>query len=106
MKGIYLTEEGKKEIEAKIAELEFKTEMIPDVDNPKITKSRNPMNWHNLYYGELTIYKEILSSATILPVEESYNDIQHFETSEHGTVIRKHFLMANYSNGVIIQPKQ
>lgn len=88
MKGIYLTEEGKKEIEAKIAELEI-TGLVRE---------------HHLAYYE--IYKEILSSAIVLPIEESYNDIQHFETSEHGTVIRKHFLMANYSKGVIIQPKQ
>ena len=91
MNGIYLTEKGKKEIEAKIAELE--------------SSYREYADWEGKL-GELKMLKEILSSATILPVEESYNDIQHFETSEHGTVIRKHFLMANYSNGVIIQPKQ
>jgi hypothetical protein len=55
MKGIYLTEEGKKEIEAKIAELKI----------PYGTSNR---------LGELTIYKEILSSATILPVEDDWND--------------------------------
>jgi hypothetical protein len=90
MKGIYLTEEAKAEIEAKIAELE-KQFLISEND---------------LYSGMISALEEILSSATILPVEESYNDIQHFETSEHGTVIRKHLLMANYPNGVIIQPKQ
>jgi len=57
MKGIYITEEGKKEIEAKIAELE------KDEDE----------------YSECcgiatTIYQQILSSATILPVAEDWND--------------------------------
>jgi hypothetical protein len=85
MKGIYLTEESKKELEYKIAELE----------KNKYAKLRI----------DLQVYKEILSSAIVLPVEKSYNDIQHFETSEHGTIIRKHFLMSNYSTGIIIQPE-
>jgi hypothetical protein len=94
MKGIYLTEEAKKEIESKIAELEEENKFPVD----KWEEGKNQ--------GKIYILEEILSSAIVLPVEESYNDIQHFETSEHGTVIRKHFLMANYSKGVIIQPKQ
>jgi len=93
MKGIYLTEEGKKEIEAKIDELE-------DVK----FNCKTDYEWNETLI-EQNVYKKILSSATIIPVEKSYNDIQHFETSEHGTIIRKHFLMANYSNGIIIQPK-
>ena len=97
MKGIYLTEEGKKEIEAKIVELEFKTEMIPDVDNH--TKSRNPMNLHNLYCGELTIYKEILSSATILPVEDDWNDV--LGNTERDDCV--YSCKSNYQNGVIIK---
>ena len=52
MKGIYLTEEGKQEIEAKIANLKGYN------DEPEIT--------------QLKIYKEILASAIILPVEESW----------------------------------
>ena len=58
MKGIYLTEEGKKEIEAKIAEIE------KDEDE----------------YSECcgiatTIYQQIISSATILPVEDNWDEI-------------------------------
>jgi hypothetical protein len=94
MKGIYITEEGKKDIKDRIAELEEENKFPVD----KWEEEKNQ--------GKIYILEEILSSATILPVEESYNNIQHFETSEHGTVIRKHFLMANYSKGVIIQPKQ
>jgi hypothetical protein len=98
MKGIYLTQEAKQEIEAKIAELEK-----ADLFYQKNASSLNPNYASNS--TQLKIYKEILLSATILPVEKSYNDIQHFETKEYGTIIRKHFLMANYSKGVIIQPK-
>jgi hypothetical protein len=92
MKGIYLTQEAKQEIEAKIAELEKEQKTEGEV-------------LYIIGKAMINTYKEILSSATILPVEKSYNDIQHFETKEYGTIIRKHFLMANYSKGVIIQPK-
>jgi len=60
MKGIYLTEEGKKEIEAKIKELEYK----------KSFKSDNNNIWY--FQGRIDLLKEILSSATILPIEENY----------------------------------
>jgi hypothetical protein len=104
MKGIYLTQEGKQEIEAKIKDLEFKTEMIPDKNNQNITRSRNQANWHNLYSGELNILKEILQSATILPVEESWKLIGENTGTfydDDGEVLHSHF-----KNGVIIQPKQ
>ena len=51
MKGIYLTEEGKKEIESKIAELE--------------SSYREYADWEGKL-GELKILKEILSSGTII----------------------------------------
>ena len=61
MKGIYLTAEGKKEIEAKIAEL---NRFIQDPDS--IYK-------YPLLFNECQIMidvdKQILSSATILPDE-------------------------------------
>ena len=59
MKGIYLTQEGKQELEAKIVELE------------KLTKGR-PREFVYKQVLQLDIYKEILSSATILPVEEKF----------------------------------
>jgi hypothetical protein len=61
MKGIYLTEQGKKEIESKIAEL---NRFIQDPDS--IYK-------YPLLFNECQIMidvdKQILSSATILPAE-------------------------------------
>jgi hypothetical protein len=94
MKGIYLTQEGKEKLEDRIAELE------------KWSKRNGKVGEYDAEGMMASELKEILSSAIILPVEESYNSIQHFETLEYGTIIRKHFLMANYSQGVIIQPKQ
>jgi hypothetical protein len=90
MKGIYLTEQAKKELETEIAEL---------------ARTYREYGCWEEKYGELQTLRKILSSAIVLPVEKSYNDIQHFETSEHGTIIRKHFLMSNYSTGIIIQPE-
>lgn len=85
MKGIYLTPEAKAEIEAKIAELEDWSE-------------------HNQKVGEfdcegimISEFKQILASATILPVEERWHDVKN--ESLFTKVEEK------YPNGVIIQPK-
>jgi hypothetical protein len=75
MKGIYLTEEGKQEIEAKIAELE----------KNKYSKLR----------VDLEVYKEILSSATMIPVEETWGSLP-IGTNECELLL---------PNGVIIEPK-
>jgi hypothetical protein len=62
MKGIYLTKEGKQAIEAKIAELKLSLKQYK--------------KWMVLSKGnileKIKIYKEILSSAIILPVEEDW----------------------------------
>jgi hypothetical protein len=80
MKGIYLTEQGKQGIEAKIAELET-------------TRKESSSDNNDYYLGRIKELKEILSSATVLPVEESW---------EHGSK----FTNVKYKQGVIIQPKQ
>jgi hypothetical protein len=81
MKGIYLTAESKQEIEARIVALE-KWGVIT-VLHPK--------------YSMWKIYKEILSSATILPVEESWRNIESINPITKRDI---------YKQGVIIQPKQ
>jgi hypothetical protein len=86
MKGIYLTEEGKQEIEAKIAALEG--------INIHLMK---PSHTLGSLEGRISTLKEILSSATILPVEESWEGV-----SRDMSPIDEVF----YPNGVIIQPKQ
>jgi hypothetical protein len=86
MKGIYLTKQGKQEIEAKIAELE---EDLKEESNPFIRIDVS---------AELNTYKRILFYATILPVEESWEGV-----SRDMSPIDEVF----YPNGVIIiQPKQ
>lgn len=85
MKGIYLTEEGKKAIEEKIAELE-KSNSWDETENAMI-------------FARSELYKEILSSATILPVEDSWNNLSNntFDRANNCEI---------YPQGVIIQPKQ
>jgi hypothetical protein len=96
MKGIYLTEEGKKEIEAKIAELENVVE--------KYQKCKNWM-WFDTI-GQLEAYKEILSSATILPVEESWQETMRKLLETFQVEDKDSTLEGNYPNGVIIKSKQ
>ena len=81
MKGIYLTEEGKKAIEDYLEGL------------------NTYLNPETLLYndGKIDLLKEILSSATILPVEESWEGV-----SKDISPIDEVY----YPNGVIIQPKQ
>jgi hypothetical protein len=92
MKGIYLTEEGKKDIEAKIAELE---KLALDEDRPSFRM------------GQKIILLEILSSATILPVEESwYKVIENVENDSQSLILQTPFIMKSlYEQGVIIKPK-
>jgi transcription elongation GreA/GreB family factor len=86
MKGIYLTLEGKQEIEAKIVELET-------------TRKESSSDNNDYYLGRIKELKEILSSATILPVEESWQKVKHFYK---GNSVKS---SEEYPNGVIIQPK-
>lgn len=85
MKGIYLTEECKQEIEAKINDYEKSEYSGDDL-------------FENKLQGRIDLLKEILSSATILPVEESWTtlDFKHLTYSS---------LMTTLPNGVVIQSK-
>jgi hypothetical protein len=88
MKEIYLTQESKQEIEAKINELE------------KETHGSEVYNFHKS--GAISVFKEILLSATILPVEESWDDV--LGNTERDDCV--YSCKSNLENGVIIQPKQ
>ena len=86
MKGIYLTEEGKKQIESKISELEYI--FLQDGERFDTRDS-----------GKYNIYKEILSSATILPEEESWD----------GSILDpkdSKYVQKQYPNGVIMKQSQ
>jgi len=82
MKEIYLTEQSKKELESKIDELE-KT-------------YREYASWEEKY-GELNTLKYILLSATILPIEESWDDVPLSFWHKGAENI--------YPKGLIIKPK-
>ena len=89
IKGIYLTEESKKDIEAKIAELEKIITIHPAVHVIG-----------TIHRSEL--YKEILASAIILPVEDSWkNTLDNEEVSDCIYANEKY-----YPQGVIIQTKK
>ena len=87
MKGIYLTQEGKQEIEAKIDELESARR-----EHEKVEINMFDYIWAAKTSQTIDLLIEILSSATILPVEKSEN----FNLSK----------VLEYKEGVIIQPKQ
>ena len=93
MKGIYLTEESKQEFLKKINGLK---EMISLCVLP------HQQSVKDLLEQESFIKEEILSSATILPVEESWEDILGASERDDCIDSCKH----NYTNGVIIQPKE
>ncbi len=88
MKGIYITAEGKAEIEAKIAEI-----------NNRINKYRVLETADYLSLGRINQLKEILEHATVLPVEESW-DLLVLSFSD------KKDLKHRAPQGVIIKPKQ
>jgi len=81
MKGIYLSEEGKQEIEAKIAELEKHIEnviKIADIASDKtygISKTYLEVEFKT----KQNMLKEILSSAIVLPIEESWEKLKELE---------------------------
>jgi len=91
MKGIYITEEAKQEIESKIVELET---------NIKQFKSIMPAYDPVASNTQLFVFKEMLQSATILPVEESWDEVEFcYEYALED-------LQEKYPQGVIIQPKK
>ena len=84
---IYLTKEGKQEIEAEIKQL---TEMID-------FKGRNFLDISKEHIYKRKLLKELLESATILPFEESWDNCD-----KNNLLYRQ----IQYPNGIIIQPKQ
>jgi hypothetical protein len=88
MKGVYLSEEGKKSIENKIAELENYTYATQNI----WIEGQNS--------GMLKILEEIVSSATLLHVEESWDTVEFSYDSPLEDLQEK------YPNGVVIKSKQ
>jgi hypothetical protein len=93
MKGIYITEESKKELEKEIEALE---------DSNLWSSPR--FNSHYENQAQLRALKIILEHAIVLPVEESWKLIGENTGTfydDDGEVLHSHF-----KNGVIIQPKE
>jgi hypothetical protein len=90
MKGIYLTEEGKKAIENRIDDL---------IKESNLGKTVPTVN-SQMAISLIKFKEEILSSATILPVKESWDTVEFSYDSPLED------LEETYPNGVIIQPKQ
>ena len=80
----YITQETKQEIEAIITNLK---KPAPHYDGIYVSEKAD---------ARIELYEEILSSATILPVEESWEYIDE----------NTHTIPKIYPNGVLIQPKQ
>jgi len=92
MKGIYLTQEAKQDIEAKIKQIR-----INDYDGYE----DNEDFLSRKYKLEQEFIDNLLSSSTILPVEESWNlSVVSINPFKQGN------LKSLYPQGVIIQPKQ
>ena len=87
MKGIYLTEEGKKEIEAEIKRL-AEMEDIKSVVNYQIQ-------------GDLYRLREILKHAILLPTEKSWDKAVP-NGIEEDTIFD--YIQDKFKQGVIIQP--
>jgi len=89
MKGIYLTQEGKQEIEKKIDQLKSTIDLT---------------GWVS---ARITTFEQILSSATILPVEESWEKLEeNLLEGLHEHTKLENVISIDYPNGVIIQPKK
>jgi hypothetical protein len=87
MKGLYITEDGRRELESKIAEIE---EQLGSKDMYLTV-------WYGLNHKKIML-KEILSTATILPVEDSWGDIKD--------MLDINTLPISYKQGVIIETKE
>ena len=85
MKGIYLTEQGKQEIEAKIVELK-----LPHAHHDGIYVSDEQL-------AKIDLLEDILTVAIILPVEENWDYLKENQIMN---------LEFKHPDGIIIKPKQ
>jgi hypothetical protein len=100
MKGIYLTQEDKQEIEHEIAELEKYEHSIDDIENC----SDEDYFYIGKRSGEILKLKEILSSAIILPVEKSWESASDTIDNNQDELLTN-CLSKQFPNGIIIQSK-
>ncbi len=91
----YITEETRQELEIKLVKIDF------DIQAQKSFKFPVEYILGELE-GEKRTIQQLLSSATVLPVEESWEDFDKATNAMY-----KHFKSTGveYPNGVIIEPK-
>ena len=98
MKGIYLTQEGKREIETLIVELEKSADYYESI---------NSRHRRGGCLAKIFTLQEILESATILPVEESWEKLEeNLLEGLHEHTKLEDVISIDYPNGVIIEPKK
>ena len=86
--SIYITQQKKEELKAKMVEL--------------INNSERSLlgDWH-WYQGRINMLNDILNEAIVLPVEESWEITKRTQLYD-----LPHFLKRAYPTGVIIKPKE
>lgn len=93
MDGIYITQEQKEELEAKITHFRNLLNNSEDDDN-------------ELYYTGIVHGLEfIIDSGIVLPVEESWDNIFNKQLQNVVNNIKEPVLETKYPNGVIIKQK-
>jgi hypothetical protein len=97
MVGIYLTQEGKQEIEAKLKQIRINNRDDYESDEDYLLRK------HNL---EQDFIDSILSLATILPVEESWESMVEGDDDYEHYIENIVCFPSSYPNGVIIEPKK
>jgi hypothetical protein len=91
--SIYITQQKKEELEARISELET-------------IRNESSSDNNDWYLGRIKVLKEILSEAIVLPVEESWDnrfDALYDAANESELM---YYLSQNLPNGIIIKPKE
>jgi hypothetical protein len=101
MKGVYLSEEGKKEILDKITELEKHIENVIRVR--EIASDEKYDTYLEVEFKtKKNMLKEILASALVLPVYNNWEDVDFFPPDNESQTDK----LLKLKNGVIIQSKQ
>jgi len=91
--GIYITQQKKEELEARISDLDL---FIQD------NKDKGYYSLECFHGGRKMIYNEILSEAIVLPVEESWEDVELYPPDNESQFKKTMSL----KNGVIIKSKE
>jgi hypothetical protein len=89
----------KKELEAKVAELEKSKKILQRAVSTDPNFGEMQRTAHTKYCAKIDAYKEILLSAIVLPVIESWSNSKIYSGSTFLSISE------DYPNGVIIQPK-